>query len=142
MVGSTDALRREPTAFPFDTADILLSLGTVGPCVMVKHPITVAYRFHDSNTIRNLKFMVETAPGLIRLERQGRYPGGKSRRFSRWAYIGGVEIAWCRSALRARRFDLAARLLLISSPFVVAAIIRKLGRRFRRKLPAMRLGNR
>jgi hypothetical protein len=109
------------------------------PCVAVSRPITAAYRLHESNTIRDLRLMVETAPCSIRLERKGRYPGGRKHQFARRAYIGGVEIAWCRRALGSRRPDLAAKLMLQSAPFVAVAILRKLGRQFRRSSFPIRL---
>jgi glycosyltransferase involved in cell wall biosynthesis len=138
-VETAGAFRPAATAFPFDTADILLSLSAQGPWVAVKAPVTVAYRLHASNTIGNLAYMLRTALCLIQLERKGSYPGGGARRFSRWAYLGGVLWNWCRSALAVRQFAPAARLLFQGSPMIACGVLRKLALKFRRPRKTIRL---
>jgi glycosyltransferase involved in cell wall biosynthesis len=111
--------------FHMDDHDLLLRSGTSGPCVIIIRPTTVAYRVHESNTVRNLQAMVSGTLSLVRAERCGQYPGGRARRFSRYAYIGSKVYFWIRKALKLRRPDLAFRLLRNAGPMVAAAALRK-----------------
>jgi len=108
-----------------DDHDLLLRAGTSGPCVIIVRPTTVAYRFHESNIVRSTEAMVNGTLSLVKAERCGRYPGGRARRFSRYAYIGGKVYFWIRKALKYRRPDLAFRLLRKAGPMLVAAALRK-----------------
>jgi len=136
---ATGAFHATATAFPFDTADILLSLSTQGPWVVVKQPITVAYRLHDSNTIANMELMLRTALCLIKLEKQGAYPGGSANKFSRWAYLGGVLWNWCRQALAAKKFGPATQLIIKGAPMITCGTLRKLSLKLRKKKLPLRL---
>lgn len=140
VVEAAGSLRPTATAFPFDLADILLTLSTHGPWVTVQRPTTIAYRIHESNTIGNLAYMVKTAPCLIRLEKLGKYPGGGTWRFSRWAYLGGVLWNWCQQALTARQYRAAAGLILKGAPMIACGMLRKMTRRVQPRRPTQRLG--
>ena len=111
--------------------DMLLRAGTSGPCVIVIRPNTVAYRVHEFNNVRNIEAMVSGTLYLVRAERCGQYPGGKARRFSRYAYIGSKVYFWLWKALKLHRPDLAFRLLMNAGPMVVAAALRKVWGKFR-----------
>jgi glycosyltransferase involved in cell wall biosynthesis len=138
-VEATGAFRPQRTAFPFDTADILLALSTQSPWIVVHAPVTIAYRLHAANTIANLDYMVRTAPRLIELEKQGLYPGGSERRFPRWAYLGGVLWNWCRQALAARQLKLAFKLLRQGAVMIACGVARKVTKKFRAPRPPVRI---
>jgi glycosyltransferase involved in cell wall biosynthesis len=118
--------RGTAVVFPMEDHDLLLRAGTSGRCVNVIRPVTVAYRVHASNYVHNLEAMVGGTLAMVAAERQGRYPGGKARRFSRRAYIGGKVQFWIRTAIKGRRPGLALRLLKDGGPMVAAAVLRKL----------------
>jgi len=132
-------LRKEATAFPFDTLDIVLRLGTYQPCVVIKRPITVAYRIHDFNTIVNLEYMIKSFPTVIYLERRGAYPGGWARIFGRYACIGSMASHFVERALKEGRPGLGLKLLLSSSPMITAKVINKLLGMFRKAMVTIRL---
>ncbi|HLH56562.1 MAG TPA: glycosyltransferase [Verrucomicrobiae bacterium] len=122
-----------PATFHLDDFNLLLRAGTSGPCMLVVEPITVLYRLHASNSIRNVEAMIRGVLAVITAERNREYPGGTTRRFARYATIGGPLQLWCRNALKQKRLDLAVRLLKSGWPMLGAAILRKmrvlLGRR-------------
>ncbi len=136
---SMGALRKERTAFPFDTADIMLLLGTSGPCVLILRPFTVAYRLHETNTIHRLDHLLKTAPCLAHCERLGQYPGGAARRLSRYAYIGGVVWCYASKGLKRGLFRLTSSLLLRTFPMVTVGAINSVLRRFRKPASEMTL---
>src|ERR1041385_1470043 len=82
--------RSTPKTFHMDNHDMLLRFGSVGPCVVVQEPLTVLYRMHEGNCVKDVQKMVEGALAVIATERQGRYPGAARRRFGRYALIGGM----------------------------------------------------
>ena len=119
-------------AFPPDDFNLVLKLGTLGPCIVVQKPYTVAYREHQTNTLRNVKAVADGILGLARFENQGRYPGGSEQRWDRYAVIGGLASNWAwRHCWRRGHRVLAFRLLLGTAPMVAAAIWKKFSSRFR-----------
>jgi hypothetical protein len=124
-------LRSALRAFPVDDHHLMLSVGTSGPCLVVREPITVAHRVHPCNTSHDVEFIVKGVSSLIRFERQGQYPGGRSRRFERHACLGGLAWCWVKHALEHRRFGLACRLFVQSGPLVAAGAIKKVRSRLR-----------
>ncbi len=119
-----------PQTFHLDDFNLVLKVGTYGPCAIVKAPPTVAYRSHTSNSIRGVESMVNGISSVIAAERGGLYPGGRKRRFSRYACIGGIAQLWVRTAFQYRQYRLAMELLLESAPMIAAAGCKKLFSRF------------
>jgi hypothetical protein len=70
--------------------------------------------------------MVNGISAVIAAERAGLYPGGRKRRFSRYACIGGIAQLWVRRAFQYRQFRLAMKLLRESAPMIAAAGCKKL----------------
>ena len=110
-----------PTTFHLDDFNLILKTGTYGPCAIVKTPATVAYRLHESNSIRSAEAMARGILSLVSAERASQYPGGKSRRFARYACIGGIAQLWTMQAFKARQFRIAAGLLRRTAPMIAAA---------------------
>jgi len=117
------------TTFHMDVLDMVLRLSTYGPCVLMQQPKTVAYRFHDTNAVRDLRAMIKGLSPLMQAERAGRYPGGRSRRFARRACIGHMCWLSLQHALKGGHPGLAVRLLLRYGPMILAAAIEKQKRR-------------
>ena len=139
MAEATGALRAELSSFPCSDINLLLLAGTKGPFVLIQRPYTVAYRTHDRNTVKRVDYIVEGCLKLARFERQGKYAGGRARRFDRYACIGGACSVFAYRALKQGRLQLASRLLLHTAPMIAACVINKLGRYFRKSTPLTRL---
>ncbi len=130
--------RNTPPSFPADDFNLLLKTTTCGPCMIVQEPYTVAYRRHDQNTIEKQEVIVEGILGLVRSERQGRYPGGNKSRWNRYALIGGVASTYSvRYCWRRGKRKLALRLLFGTVPMVLAASCKKFLRFSRKPTPAI-----
>jgi glycosyltransferase involved in cell wall biosynthesis len=121
-----------PKTFHLDDFNLILKTGTYGPCAIVKHPTTVAYRTHDSNSIHGLESMVNGILVLVADERAGRFPGGAERRFGRYTIIGGIAQRWVEKAFRFHRPGQALRLALRSAPMLAAAVYNRFTRKYRK----------
>lgn len=114
-----------------DIIDFVLRLGTHGPFVLVRQPHTAVYRVHGANSTKSL---VAHAEGMIAIadeERQGRYPGGRERRWDRYALLGGICSQWAVSyCWRGGQKKEALRLLFRTAPMVAVAGWRKIARSF------------
>jgi glycosyltransferase involved in cell wall biosynthesis len=123
------------TTFHLDDFHLILKVGTHGPCVVVCRPVTVGYRIHGTNSIRNLTSMVNGIYSIIRLERKGEYAGGRLRLFARYACIGGIAWCWVKNACARRQFGQAVSLLFWAAPMVTAAACKKIGTPLGRERP-------
>jgi glycosyltransferase involved in cell wall biosynthesis len=129
---------RGVAAFPPDDFNLMLKVGTCGPCIIVQKPTTVAYRYHETNAIRNVLAVADGFLGLARYENQGRYPGGRERRWDRCALIGGVATTWAvRHCWAGRQRKLALRLLAGTAPMVLAAVVKRTLKVFRKPVPSV-----
>ncbi len=112
--------------FHLDSLNLILRIGTYSPCIVVREPITVAYRNHEGNTVRQLNPIARGIHMLARAEREGEYPGGKQRRMERRALIGALALSWSIAhCLRRGRIILASWLLIDTAPMVGAAFVKK-----------------
>ncbi len=119
------------TTFHMHLLDTMLRIGTYGPCVVVKGPATFAYRVHQTNSIRDISGVANGVFPIIRAERPGQYPGGSSRRFARYACIGGVAWCWFKYALADRQARIVGKYMLHCSPMIAAGALGKVWRRVR-----------
>jgi hypothetical protein len=131
------------SSFHLDSLNLILKVGTYGPCIVVQQPCTVAYRHHADNTIRSLGPIADGILELARSEHQGKYPGGTKRRRDRYACIGAIAFSWAFGhCLRGRRWKLFYRLLRETAPMVLAALWRKVLTRLRKPTQAIILSER
>jgi glycosyltransferase involved in cell wall biosynthesis len=119
-----------PATFHLDDFNLILKVGIYGPCAVVKTPVTVAYRVHQSNSIRGVEPMVDGILALVASERAGGYPGGTKYRFPRYACIGGIAQLWVRNALKLSQISSGAKLGVGSAPMIAASAVKKLFSRF------------
>lgn len=120
-----------PETFHGDDTNLLLKVGTFGPCIVIDKPCTSAYRQHGKNSTKNLKAIADAILRLAETERRGGFAGGSERRPERYAYIGGRAAAWAFNyCWRGGERKLALRLLGGTAPMVATAIWKKLTRRF------------
>ena len=129
------ARNSSPTTFHCDDFHLILKAGTSGPCVVLRNPITVAYRLHDSNSVSSVKPILRGIRALIRSERNGEYPGGIRRKLARCACIGGLAQAWVRHAWKLHQYRDCLIFLFRSLPMLTAALCKKTVRTSHHKTP-------
>jgi glycosyltransferase involved in cell wall biosynthesis len=125
---------RNSTAETFyaDDTNLLLKVGTYGPCVMIDQPCTSAYRLHGKNSTNDVKAIADAILQLANTERRGGFSGGKARRLDRYRYIGGRAASWAVNyCWRGGQRILALKLLAGTASMVMAALYGKFLRLFR-----------
>ncbi len=120
-----------PESWHLNDFHLFLKAATLSPCVVVRSPATVAYRYHDANCHRNAEAMVNSILSLIVLEKRGEFPGGEARRKERYFWIGNVAWHWLRRLVASGQWKLAARLCLHGAPMLSLAISKKVRARIR-----------
>lgn len=125
--------KTSPATFHLDDFNLILKVGTQGPCVVLLQPQTVAYRTHETNSIRDPRAMIDGIVSLIRSEKRGEYPGGNERRPDRYACIGGIAQFWVWKSLQAGSPGQALRMSAEGAPMIAAAVSRKVRLAFRKK---------
>ncbi|RII27103.1 MAG: hypothetical protein CXR31_07560 [Geobacter sp.] len=121
-----------PLARNMNDYRLILRAGIYGPCVIATRPITLAYRYHETQSSKNIAKMCQGVLYLIDMVRQG-----KDRLFDRYAYLGGIVNEWVGKACRAQLWGVAFKILLKGWPMVIAALVRKVCLVFHR--PTVRL---
>ena len=129
-----------PSTFHLDDFNLILKVGTKGPCVVVLQPKTVAYRTHGTNSIRDPRAMINGILSIIDSEKKGEYPGGRERKWDRYACIGGISQLWVLRSFQARKPGQALRVFFNSAPMLVAAVYRKIRLKFCKKTPTTVVG--
>jgi len=129
-----------PSTFHLDDFNLILKVGTKGPCVVVLQPKTVAYRTHGTNSIRDPRAMINGILSIIDSEKKGEYPGGRERKWDRYACIGGISQLWVLRSFQARKPGQALRVFFNSAPMLVAAVYRKIRLKFCKKTPTTVIG--
>jgi glycosyltransferase involved in cell wall biosynthesis len=120
------------STYHLDDLNLLLKVGTNGPCIVVQRPYTVAYRVHATNGSRNPTGMVDGMLSLVGLERAGQYTGADKRCFDRHAVIGAMAWDWIKESWRRGFPKPALRLFLGAAHMLPAATWTKFARRLRR----------
>jgi glycosyltransferase involved in cell wall biosynthesis len=128
-----------PTTFHMDLLDTMLRIGVYGPCVVVKRPATMAYRVHKTNSVRDIPGVANGVFPIIEAERRGQYPGGPSRRFERYACIGGVAWWWFKYALADGQIRIVGKYMLHCGPAIAAGALKKIWGRVRGAARPVRL---
>jgi glycosyltransferase involved in cell wall biosynthesis len=113
--------------FPAEDNDFALRLGVSGRTIQILEPSTILHRAHPSNTTNNIPSFVTAMENLLRRERRGHYPGGAGRKLERRALIGGMVFHWTKRTSRSGLHLDALKLLVSSSPMVLAAVTRRFG---------------
>jgi len=112
--------------FPvMEDVDLLIKLGDASPAVQILSPHTAFYRLHPGNTMNNITRYLEQMRRLLDKEHVGNYPGGRERRFERYALMGGHILAFVKRAIRSGLYREALSLAAVGSPMVLASIVRK-----------------
>lgn len=125
-----------PQTFYGDDTNLLLKVGTYGPCVVIDQPFTSAYRQHGKNSSKDVKAIADAILQLANTERHGGFSGGKARRWDRYSYIGGRAASWAVNyCWRGGQKILALKLLAGTAAMVMAAVGGKFLRIFRHSEP-------
>lgn len=115
-----------PQTWANDDQNLILKVGTYGPCIAVQKPYTWIYRQHETNSVRNTKAITDGLSFLLRSERQGQYPGGRERRLDRYAMLGGLCSNWAvRSCWGQGHRKMALQIFWMTAPMICAAIWKK-----------------
>jgi hypothetical protein len=115
--------------------DLAAKLGYSGNSILVCSPFTVLYRIHVANTVHFVPPFLPMAHLMMNKERAGQYPGGRRKRFERYAYLGGMIFFWTRRALRAGLYGAALQLAVRGWSMILAAIVRRSIVRLRGRRP-------
>ena len=125
-----------PQTFYGDDTNLLLKVGTYGPCVVIDQPYTSTYRQHGKNSSKDVKAIADAILQLANTERHGGFSGGKARRWDRYSYIGGRAASWAVNyCWRGGQRIVALKLLAGTASMVLAAAGGKLMRLFRHSEP-------
>ena len=123
----------------FEDGDFFLRAGVYGPAVQVVKPPTVAYRRHEGNVSRNTQWIVQGVISMIRREKEGIYPGGRSRWFDRYASIGGSVFFFSKKAFSHGCPGTGLQLFTLGFPMVVVSVFRKLLIGLRGRKPTVKI---
>lgn len=115
-----------PESWHLNDFHLFLKAAILSPCIVVRTPATVAYRYHDKNCHKNAGAMVASILSLIALEKRGEFPGGEERRRERYLWIGSVATHWLRRLVKTGQWALASRLVMHGAPMLSVAISSKL----------------
>jgi glycosyltransferase involved in cell wall biosynthesis len=129
--------------FQLDLMDLAAKLGYSGKSILVCSPHTMLYRMHDANSVRCVPPFLASAQLMIALERADHYPGGRAKRFERYAFLGGMVWHWGGKALAEGFYGPAFRLASQGWPMVLAALLRKAALRVKgqRRVEVRKLGD-
>lgn len=124
--------------FHLDSLNLMLKVGSYGPCIFVQQPCTVGYRIHELNTIHSLGPITSGILVLARSEHKGAFPGGRARRLDRYACIGAVALSWAiKHCLRGGLLKMAFQLLWATAPMGVVAVWKRFQNYFRKPSQAI-----
>ena len=125
-----------PQTFYGDDTNLLLKVGTYGPCVVIDQPYTSVYRQHRKNSSKDVEAIADAILELASTERRGGFGGGKDRRWDRYTYIGGRAASWAVNyCWRGGQRILALKLLAGTASMVMAAVGGKFLRLFKHSEP-------
>jgi glycosyltransferase involved in cell wall biosynthesis len=109
-----------------DDFHLCFQAGTLSPCVVIRRPLTLAYRRHSGNIHQNGRAMLSSILFLMEHEHRGRYPGGKSRQKERYLWIGSIGLHWIRKWLAVGSLELIYPLLRPGAAMLGVAGFKKL----------------
>lgn len=111
--------------FHLDLNDLVAKLGYSGKSILVCSPYTMLYRIHAANTIQFVPPFLRSGHLMLDIERAGLYPGGRRKRFERYAFLGGTVFYWARVGFRAGLHRAALRLMVRAWSMILAAIMHR-----------------
>jgi glycosyltransferase involved in cell wall biosynthesis len=111
--------------FPMEDHDFVLKLGNSGRTIQIVSPKTTAYRIHANNTIHQIKRIIDNIFTLIRREKMGHYPGGRTCRYDIYGEIGGFTFYYLKKAFKMKFYGKSLKLLAAGWPMILVAIFRR-----------------
>lgn len=111
--------------FPVDDLDFMLRSGTANHCIIVRSPETVGYRYHEGNSIKDISRNIERLHYIIKLEREGEYPGGLRRKIERLTLIAGHILNWSKKGFKKHLYRESLFLLIKGAPEIIVGILKK-----------------
>ncbi len=117
--------------FHLDLNDLVAKLGYSGNSILVCSPYTMLYRLHAANSIQFVPPFLRSGHLMINIERAGLYPGGRRKRFERYAFLGGTIFYWARVGLKAGLYRASLHLAVRGWAMILVAIMHRSIARFR-----------
>ena len=114
-----------PGVWHLDGQDLYAKLAYSGKAILVLSPYTMLYRMHGGNSILAVESYVGAAQSFIDRERSGHYPGGRVKKFERYARHGGVIFFCVKRLWRAGFHAGAVRVALRGWNMIIVAVMRK-----------------
>ena len=111
--------------FHLDGQDLYAKLGYSGTAIVVCSPYTMLYRMHAANSIRCVPPFLRAAHTIMDRERAGQYPGGRSKRFERYARHGGTTAFCIKKAVLAGLYRDAFGLMRRGWSMILAGVVRR-----------------
>lgn len=100
----------DESMFVGEDLDFFLRVGAAGSFVRVLSPVILGYRRHEQNISRAPLALHSAAVELLNREVEGRYPGGKARKWERWQLLSRavrpVAFACLRAGLRKQAWSI------------------------------------
>jgi glycosyltransferase involved in cell wall biosynthesis len=115
-----------PNSYHMDNYDMMLRYGIYGPCIIIRKPVTIAYRIHSGNTIKQVKQMINGAIDIIKYERKIGYPGGRKRLVDRYHCIGGMSWFWTKKAFTEHAYQSSLNLLYHGFPMITFGFMKNI----------------
>lgn len=112
-----------------DDLDFILRIGILEPFIIIKSPVSVAYRQHPGNSIHDVLINLVRLSNMLKLEQHGEYPGGKERKKERLAIIGGHILEWSLKGIKKKHYKESITLLIKGIPSIIAGSTKKIRNR-------------
>lgn len=116
-----------------DDLDFMLRAGTINPTIIIFEPYQFGYRTHALNSVKNLNRVIKSLNYLIVEEKDGKFAGGKGRKFERHAIIGGPCYFWLFKAIRNGIIINSLKFFFNAYPFILKGLLKKIRNSFRSK---------
>jgi len=126
-------------ACPFEDQHLEAKLALTGRAITVVSPQTVFYRLHDSNTIHNVRKVVNGCYGFVSAKLPRVRNLGLGAWLGRSAIIGGPAMWAVKKAFRAKMYGECVKLFVRVSPWVAAAALVRLRARIEGQRPTEKI---
>jgi glycosyltransferase involved in cell wall biosynthesis len=120
--------------------EMLLKMLYEEPTIQILSPFSAYYREHDNNATLQVRRYCASIMNVINLVKNGQYTPAGRKRSDAYAFLAGQVLYWIQTALKAKEYRSAFKMLTHGSPMVFVAITRKIAGLAKGRLPSERLG--
>ncbi len=115
--------------------DLIVKLGESGHTVQIISPPTTCYRMHSGNTVKQIRACMSMLTTVIQKEKRREYPGSRTSRLRRYAFIGGPAWFWVKKGCKSSAYRGALVLACKSWLMIAAGFLRRLQIKLRGRRP-------